>query len=150
MIYKLHKISDRFIFRVIFLLIILWNLKYLFLIVQVPFTMLFVDYLGQNSFYSQVTDIKKAVKDIKDFQDEGKVGFVSDIAQNSVFDIESSIRNFYIAQYAIVPSVLKNDKLENYVIGAYEYVPKKVIAPEGFKIYKKVNDKTYIFKRIEK
>ena len=150
MIYKLHKISDRFIFRVVFLLIILWNLKYLFLIVQVPFTMLFVDYLGQNSFYSQVTDIKKAVKDIKDFQDEGKVGFVSDIAQNSVFDIESSIRNFYIAQYAIVPSVLKNDKLENYVIGAYEYVPKKVIAPEGFKIYKKVNDKTYIFKRIEK
>ncbi len=150
MIYKLHKISDRFIFRVIFLLIILWNLKYLFLIVQVPFTMLFVDYLGQNSFYSQVTDIKKAVKDIKDFQDEGKVGFVSDIAQNSVFDIESSIRNFYIAQYAIVPSVLKNDKLENYVIGAYEYVPKKVIAPDGFKIYKKVNDKTYIFKRIEK
>lgn len=150
MIYKLHKISDRFIFRVVFLLIILWNLKYLFLIVQVPFTMLFVDYLGQNSFYSQVTDIKKAVKDIKDFQDEGKVGFVSDIAQNSVFDIESSIRNFYIAQYAIVPSVLKNDKLENYVIGAYEYVPKKVIAPDGFKIYKKVNDKTYIFKRIEK
>ncbi len=150
MIYKLHKIPDRFIFRVIFLLIILWNLKYLFLIVQVPFTMLFVDYLGQNSFYSQVTDIKKAVKDIKDFQDEGKVGFVSDIAQNSVFDIESSIRNFYIAQYAIVPSVLKNDKLENYVIGAYEYVPKKVIAPDGFKIYKKVNDKTYIFKRIEK
>lgn len=150
MIYKLHKISDRFIFRVVFLLIILWNLKYMFLIVQVPFTMLFVDYLGQNSFYSQVTDIKKAVKDIKDFQDEGKVGFVSDIAQNSVFDIESSIRNFYIAQYAIVPSVLKNDKLENYVIGAYEYVPKKVIAPEGFKIYKKVNDKTYIFKRIEK
>ena len=150
MIYKLHKISDRFIFRVIFLLIILWNLKYLFLIVQVPFTMLFVDYLGQNSFYSQVTDIKKAVKDIKDFQDEGKVGFVSDIAQNSVFDIESSIRNFYIAQYAIVPSVLKNDKLENYVIGAYEYVPKKVIAPDGFKIYKKVNDNTYIFKRIEK
>lgn len=150
MIYKLHKIPDRFIFRVVFLLIILWNLKYLFLIVQVPFTMLFVDYLGQNSFYSQVTDIKKAVKDIKDFQDEGKVGFVSDIAQNSVFDIESSIRNFYIAQYAIVPSVLKNDKLENYVIGAYEYVPKKVIAPDGFKIYKKVNDKTYIFKRIEK
>lgn len=150
MIYKLHKISDRFIFRVVFLLIILWNLKYLFLIVQVPFTMLFVDYLGQNSFYSQVTDIKKAVKDIKDFQDEGKAGFVSDIAQNSVFDIESSIRNFYIAQYAIVPSVLKNDKLENYVIGAYEYVPKKVIAPDGFKIYKKVNDKTYIFKRIEK
>ena len=53
MIFKLHKIPDRFIFRVIFLLIILWNLKYLFLLVQIPFTMLFVDYTGQNIFYSQ-------------------------------------------------------------------------------------------------
>ncbi len=149
MIYKLHKIPDRFIFRVIFLLIILWNLKYLFLIVQVPFTMLFVDYIGQNSFYSQVNDIKNSVKNIKDFQDEGKVGFVSDTPQNSVFDMEESIKNFYIAQYAIVPSVLKNDKLENYVIGAYENTPPKVTVPEGFKIFKKVNNKTYIFKRIE-
>ena len=150
MIFKLHRIPDRFIFRVIFLLIILWNLKYLFLIVQVPFTMLFVDYFGKNSFYSQVNDIKNSVKNIKDFQDEGKIGFVSDTAQNSVFDKEGSIKNFYIAQYAIVPSVLKNDKRENYVIGAYENSPQKVTVPDGFKIYKKINDKTYIFKRIDK
>ena len=87
---------------------------------------------------------------VYDFQDEGKIGFVSDTAQNSVFDKEGSIKNFYIAQYAIVPSVLKNDKLENYVIGAYENSPQKVIVPDGFKIYKKINDKTYIFKRIDK
>ena len=149
MIFKLHKIPDRFIFRVIFLLIILWNLKYLFLLVQIPFTMLFVDYTGQNIFYSQVKDIKTAVKNIEDFQDEGKIGFVSDTPQNSVFDLEPSIRNFYIAQYAIVPSVLKNDKLENYLIGAYENKPEKIEIPEGFRIYKKVNDNTYIFKRIE-
>ncbi len=149
MIFKLHKIPDRFIFRVIFLLIILWNLKYLFLLVQIPFTMLFVDYMGKNAFYSQVKDIKTAVKNIENFQDEGKIGFVSDTPQNSVFDLEPSIRNFYIAQYAIVPSVLKNDKLENYLIGAYENTPKNIEIPDGFKIYKKINDKTYIFKRIE-
>ena len=149
MIFKLHKIPDRFIFRVIFLLIILWNLKYLFLLVQIPFTMLFVDYMGKNAFYSQVKDIKTAVKNIENFQDEGKIGFVSDTPQNSVFDLEPSIRNFYIAQYAIVPSVLKNDKLENYLIGAYENTPKNIEIPDGFKVYKKINDKTYIFKRIE-
>lgn len=149
MIFKLHKIPDRFIFRVIFALLILWNLKYLFLIVQIPFTMLFVDYVNKNAFYSQVKDIKSTILTIKDFQDEGKVGFVSDKPENSVFDKEFSICDFYIAQYAIVPSILKNDKLENYVIGAYEYAPQKITAPENFMTYKKINNRTYLYKRIK-
>lgn len=149
MIFELHKIPDRFIFRVIFLLIILWNLKYLFLLVQVPFTMLFVDYLNQNAFYSQVKDIKTSVKSVDDFQDEGKIGFVSDIPENSVFDEESSIRNFYLTQYAVVPSIVKNDTFEHYVIGAYDTKQNKVIVPENFELYKKINDKTYLFKRIK-
>ena len=93
MIFKLHKIPDRFIFRVIFALLILWNLKYLFLIVQIPFTMLFVDYLNSNSFYSQVKDIKSTIVSVKDFQDEGKIGFVSDTQESSVFDL---IEHIYI------------------------------------------------------
>lgn len=149
MIFKLHKIPDRFIFRVIFALLILWNLKYLFLIVQIPFTMLFVDYLNSNSFYSQVKDIKSTIVSVKDFQDEGKIGFVSDTQESSVFDYEDSIRNFYLAQYAIVPSILKNDKLENYVIGAYEYVPQKNTAPDNFMTFKKINNRTYLYKRIK-
>lgn len=149
MIFKLHKIPDRFIFRVIFILIILWNLKYLFLIVQIPFTMLFVDYVNQNAFYSQVKDIKSTILTVKDFQDEGKIGFVSDTQESSVFDYEDSIRNFYLAQYAIVPSILKNDKLENYVIGAYEYVPQKNTAPDNFMTYQKINNRTYLYKRIK-
>lgn len=149
MIFKLHKIPDRFIFRVIFALLILWNLKYLFLIVQIPFTMLFVDYVNKNVFYSQVKDIKSTILTIKDFQDEGKIGFVSDTQESSVFDYEDSIRNFYLAQYAIVPSILKNDKLENYVIGAYEYVLQKNTAPDNFMTYQKINNRTYLYKRIK-
>ena len=149
MIFKLHKIPDRFIFRVIFALLILWNLKYLFLIVQIPFTMLFVDYLNSNSFYSQIKDIKSTIVSVKDFQDEGKIGFVSDTQESSVFDYEDSIRNFYLAQYAIVPSILKNDKLENYVIGAYDYTPQKNTAPDNFMTYKKINNRTYLYKRIK-
>ena len=147
MIYKLHKIQDKLIFRIIFAAIILWNLKYFFLLVQIPFTMLFVPYQEKNYFYSQVTDIKKAVKDIKDFQDEGKIGFVSDTAQASVFDIKDSIRDFYITQYAVVPSILKNDTDKNYVIGIFE---QEEAAPAGFKTIKKINNKTFLYKRTEK
>ena len=111
--------------------------------------MLFVDYLNSNSFYSQVKDIKSTIVSVKDFQDEGKIGFVSDTQESSVFDYEDSIRNFYLAQYAIVPSILKNDKLENYVIGAYEYTPQKITAPDNFMTYKKINNRTYLYKRIK-
>ena len=121
---KLYKIPDKFIFRTIFALLILWNLKYFFLIFQIPFTMLFVPYIEKNSFYSQVSDIKNAIKDVKDFQDEGNVGFVSDTLQANVFDVQNSIRDFYIAQYAIVPSVLKNDTEETYAIGVFEKLRK--------------------------
>lgn len=144
---KLYKIPDKIIFRTIFALLILWNLKYFFLIFQIPFTMLFVPYVEKNSFYSQVSDIKNAVKDVKDFQDEGNVGFVSDTLQANVFDVQNSIRDFYIAQYAIVPSVLKNDTEETYVVGMFE---KTLQTPAGFEEVKKINQNTYLYKRIEK
>lgn len=149
MIFKLHKIPDRLIFRTVFALLILWNLKYFFLLVQVPFTMLFVDYMGKNSFYSQVTDIKNTIKNINNFQDEGEIGFTSDTPQGSVFDKEDSIRNFYLAQYAVVPSIMKNDTDRTYVIGAYEKTPEKINELKDHKLFKKINNKTYIFKRID-
>lgn len=143
---KLYKIPDKTIFRLIFACIILWNLKYFFLIFQIPFTMLFVPYLEKNSFYSQISDIKNTIKDVKDFQDEGKIGFVSDTAEANVFDLVDSIRDFYTTQYAIVPAILKNDTNKNYVIGVYA---KKEKTLQGFTVVKKINDKTYLYKRID-
>ena len=143
---KLYKIPDKTIFRIIFASIILWNLKYFFLIFQVPFTMLFVPYLEKNTFYSQVKDIRVSIEDINNFQDEGKVGFVCDIPQDKIFDVESSIRDFYLVQYAIVPSVLKNDIDKEYVIGVFS---KKEKTPKGFLLMKKINDNTYLYRRID-
>lgn len=148
MILKIHRIPDRIVFRTIFALLILWNLKYFFLIFQIPFTLLFVDYIKGNAFYSQISDIRNAVKDIKDFQDEGKTGFVSDIAQASVFDIQSSIRDFYLTQYAVVPSVVKNDAEEVYVIAAYDTKQKTALL-KGYKLVKKINDRTYLYKKVK-
>ena len=148
MILKIHRIPDKIVFRTIFALLILWNLKYFFLIFQIPFTLLFVDYIKGNAFYSQISDIKNAIKDIKDFQDEGKTGFVSDIAQASVFDIQSSIRDFYLTQYAVVPSVVKNDAEEVYVIAAYDTKQKAVLL-KGYELVKKINDRTYLYKKVK-
>ena len=148
MILKIHRIPDKIVFRTIFALLILWNLKYFFLIFQIPFTLLFVDYIKGNAFYSQISDIRNAVKDIKDFQDEGKTGFVSDIAQASVFDIQSSIRDFYLTQYAVVPSVVKNDAEEVYVIAAYDTKQKTALL-KGYKLVKKINDRTYLYKKVK-
>lgn len=143
MIFKLHKIPDKVFFKAIFLIIALWNLKYFFLPLQVPFTMITQDFIQKNPFYSSVYDIRKASEKITGFQDEGKIGFVSDVQQSSVFDLRESIRSFYTAQYAVIPSILKNDTQENFVIASYE---KNVILPEGFSIKKRINDKVFILK----
>lgn len=150
MISKLQRIPDKTIFRAIFALIICWNLKYFFLPIQVPYTLLFVDYIKSNSFFSQIIDIKKTIKEIPEFQDTGKTGFVSDTHQNSVFDKENSIKDFYIAQFAIVPSVLKNDTEQNFVIGVYKTPQTTPPIPTNFQIYKKINPQTYLYKRTKK
>ena len=102
MIKKIHKIPDKVFFNAVFLIVILWNLKYFFLPLQVPFTMIAKDFIWQNQFYSAVEAIKNESSKIEGFQDEGQIGFVSDIAQNSIFDLTDTIKSFYIAQYAIV------------------------------------------------
>ena len=147
MITKLHKIPDRTIFRIIFAFLILWNIKYFFLIFQIPYTMLFVDYIKQNAFYTQVFDIRQALGSVEDLKNETQIGFVSDTPEASVFDIQDSIRDFYLAQYAIAPVVLKNDTDKNYVIGTYQRTPS---VPKGFKTVKTINAKTYLYKRINK
>ena len=148
MILKIHKIPDKIIFRTIFALLILWNLKYFFLIFQIPFTLMFVDYIKNNAFYSQISDIRNSIKDIKDFYDEGKTGFVSDMPQASVFDIEDSIRDFYLTQYAVVPAIVKNDTDEVYVVG-YFTNEKDANSVKSHKVLKKINNRTYLYKKIK-
>lgn len=143
---KLYKIPDKTIFRIIFASIIFWNLKYFFLVFQIPYTMFFAPYLEKNSFYSQVNDIKTTTKEFSDFQDEGEISFICDIPEAKVFDIAESIKNFYIVQYAIVPSVLKNDTNNTYVIGVFS---KKEKTPNGYKLQKQINKNTYLYKRID-
>lgn len=145
MIKKLYKIPEKIIFKSIFLIAILWSIKYLFLPIQVPFTMITQDYIYKNNFYSEVLKIKTETQKISDFQDFGFVGFLSDTNQNEVFDLQTSIKNFYITQYAIIPSILKNDTDKDYVIAVFE---KKAFVPKNFTIAKKINENLYILKRI--
>lgn len=151
MIYKLHKIPDKVFFKAIFLIIALWNLKYFFLPIQVPFTLITQDFIWKNSFYETVFDIKNAASKINGFQDEGKIGYVSDVSQSDVFDLPESIRSFYIAQYAVIPSILKNDTNEKYIIGSFDSSGgKNAVIRNKFIVEQKINDKLYIFKNNKK
>ena len=146
MIKKLYKLPDTIIFKSIFLITILWSLKYFFLPLQVPFTLITQNFIYKNTFYSNVAKIKKTTTQIADFHDYENIGFFSDTNQSSVFDIQNSIQNFYITQYGIVPSILKNDIDQTYVVAFFD---KKVFIPEKFTIMKQINKKLYILKRIK-
>lgn len=144
MIKFLHKINDKVFFRSIILILILWNLKYFILPVQVVYTGITQNFLSDNEFYSSVSVLKSEIAKHPDFFDEGKIGFVSDINQGSVFDKKESIKAFYIAQYAVIPSVMKNDTDENYLIGAFF---RKEAVPNGFSVIKKLPSNLYLLKK---
>ena len=107
--------------------------------------MFFVPYIEKNHFYTQVNDIKNAIRDVKDFHDSGHISFVCDTPTSKVFDLEEPIKNFYIVQYAIVPSILKNDVENSYVVGVFS---KKEKVPSGYTKLKQINPNTYLYKRI--
>lgn len=144
MIKRIHKVSDKLLFNAIFLIVIIWNLKYFFLPLQVPFTLVLKDFIWKNQFYSSVEKIKTSVNGIKGFQDEGQVGYISDVSKDSIFDLTDTIKSFYIVQYGIIPSVLKNDLEHKYVIADFE---KEVVVPDGFVIEKKVDKNIFVLKR---
>ena len=147
MIKKLHKIPDKIFFKSVFLIVILLNLKYFFLPIQIIYTSIAVPYFEKNECYAPVQKIIATTKTIKDFQDEGQVGFVSDIIQSAVFDIKDSIKAYYIAQYAIVPSILKNDTKHKYTIGA---VSQEKNIPQNLSIEKEISKNLYILKKDKK
>ena len=144
MITKIYKIPDKVIYRAIFLILIAMNLKYFFLPIQVPFTMLTQDFIWKNKFYSSVYDTRNVINNIPDFFDESKTGYASDVQESNVFDYPESIRAFYTAQYALVPSILRNDNNQKYSGGSFE---KEVKLPAGFLIDKKINKNLYVLKR---
>ena len=78
-------------FNSVFLIIVLLNLKYFFLPLQVIYTSLAIPFFAKNDCYAPVQKIVSATKQIKDFQDEGQIGFVSDVENAVVFDIADSI-----------------------------------------------------------
>lgn len=144
MIKRIHKIPDRVFFNSIFLIIVLLNLKYFFLPFQVMYTMFAIPFIEKNTFYSSVETIRGATSSIVDFQNERRIGFVSDVPENSVFDLENSVKEYYISQYAIVPAILRNDTEEKYVLSRYF---KSVKIPEGFSIVKEITPNSFILKK---
>lgn len=136
--------SDKTILKTVYVLLILINLKYIFFVVQIPYTYLFTDFRKENSSVSLINAIEKNSKDLKK---EHIVGFISDVEQDNVFYAPSAIKNFYTAQYAIVPAILKTTVKEKYTIGMFEHT---TMIPSFLKLKKKVNGNIFIFERGKK
>lgn len=134
------KVSDKFVCRLVFLLLFIFSFQYLSLLVKVPFTLIFVPYHQVNMFESKSTVLKKN-REI--FKGQKYVGFFTEVKNpDDVFLRSESIFDFYSAQYAIVPSVLVNDIDENYVIGIFY---NKEFDNKNMKLYKKLDSRAYVF-----
>ncbi len=129
------------VLKLVFGLLILFNLQYIFWIIQVPYTFLFDDFRSKSMFASTTHLLRANIGDIKK---ESVVGFLSDVQSSKVFDLVEPIKDFYMVQFAVVPAILKNDIEAKYVIGVFN---DNTMVDKRLKVYKKINNKMYIFKR---
>lgn len=129
------------VIKVVYAILFLFNIQYAGWLFQVPYTFLFDDFRSKSSFASSTLLLKSSAKELKT---ESAVGFVSEVPSSKVFDLVGPIKNFYAAQYAIVPAILKNDIEAKYVVGIFD---DGAMIDGRLKIYKKLNDRIYIFKR---
>lgn len=133
--------NDKLIVKIVFALLIVFNLKYLFFLLQVPYTFFFGNFREKTMYSTIITPLKKN-KYI--FEDKTAVGFVSDVETFYVMDMPGSVKNFYSAQYAIVPSILQNSVNKECVIGVFD---KPTDVDKSLKTYKILSPSVYIFKR---
>lgn len=135
--------KEKNILRLVYVLLIVFNLQYLLWIIQVPYTFLFDDFRSKSTFASTTQLLKSNIENIKD---ESAVGFLSDTPPVKVFDLVEPIKDFYMVQYAVVPAILKNDTESKFVVGVFH---KDVLIDNRLEVYKKINNMIYIFKRRE-
>lgn len=133
--------KDKTILWLIYLILVLTNLKYLLYVVQIPYTLIFTDYWRHGSF-GAFTDVMK--NNSEELKKENIVGFISDIPNSRVLDEPASIKNFYITQFAIVPAVLHNDINQPYVVGIFD---RDTMVPNILKIEKRLHPQIFVFKR---
>lgn len=135
----LKSVPDRLLLGLVFVILFFINFKYVMLLVEIPYTLRFSNFVERNSFYKKMHPVEQ---ERELFKNEKYVGFVTDIKSDEVFLHEETVKNFYIAQYAVVPSILVTELPKHYVVGIFDKVP----IARDMKVYKKLTDKIFIYK----
>ena len=78
---------------------------------------------------------------------EKEVGFISDVKDDNIMLLSDPILNFYIAQYALTPAIVKKGSEFPYTVGIYDKI---VRIDKGLSIYRQLSPDIFVFKRSEK
>ncbi len=138
------RVSDKFIFILLCILLATFNLKNILLPAQIIYTLKFVDFKSSNIFYPTI----KVISDNRNlFENEKNIGFLSDIPEDKIFRNPQSIVNFYLVQYCISPAILQTDTKQNKLIAVF-YKPIQI--PSGYKVDKKLSENIWVLRRAAK
>ena len=78
---------------------------------------------------------------------EKEVGFISEVKDDNIMLISDPILNFYIAQYALTPAIVKKGSDFPYTVGIYDKI---VRIAKGLSIYRQLSPDIFVFKRSKK
>lgn len=124
-----------------FVLLFIFNINYLPLFLKVPYSFFNDDFYNMNFYSRKLNIIENGAGFLKKMPE---VGFISDVKNEDVLLLSEPILNFYIAQYALVPAIVKKGSDFSYTIGIYD----KVIRVEGgLSVHRQLSPDIFIFKR---
>ena len=124
-----------------FILLFIFSIPYFPLIVQVPYSFFQNDFRQKSLFSRKLEILEKGASFLKN---EPEIGFISDVNDDYVLLESGPILNFYIAQYAFVPAIVKKGTNFPYTIGIYD----KIIRIEnGISVFRQISPDIFIFTR---
>ena len=130
--------------KITFFLIFLFSINYLPLILKVPFSFFNNDFRNMNIYSRKLQILEQKAGFLKQ---EKEVGFISEVKDDNIMLLSDPILNFYIAQYALTPAIVKKGSEFPYTVGIYDKI---VRIDKGLSIYRQLSPDIFVFKRSEK
>ncbi len=125
-------------------LLFLFSVQYFPLILQIPYSFFNTNFRHKSIFSQKAEILENGAGFLKK---EPEIGFVSDVTDDEILLKSDPIMNFYIAQYALVPSIIKKGPDFAYTVGMFD---KKPHTEAGISIFKQLSPNIIIFTRSSK
>ena len=120
-------------------LLFLFSMQYFPLILQIPFSFFCTNFRQENIFSQKIEILQNGAKFLSQ---KPEIGFISDVDEDDILLKTGPILNFYIAQYALVPAIIKKGADFPYVVGMYD---KNIRTEAGISVFKQLNQHIFVF-----